>query len=640
MTSDEAYQQLFDNIKFNLKHQDYDRVCQLAEDYRIFNTGKGIEKKLKRFTPREDEEMFEQRVNLTIAITPAAASSIKKPFNKVPRTQPITRKIAPLKDAFKDAVAEIEDRIKNFYGSENNVGGLDYYFQNRFVDLSFDDPNMWVIVEFGQFDHEVEKPMPHPFEASAKQAINFSIKNNIVEWLIIAIDIKFQENINGTIHLRDGKKYTIFADNDAWTFEQVSSDQDKRVLPNDGQVIEIEKRGWFITTHDNTLTKKVPAFRVGYVRDIETNGRTYVNPYHDAVCYFEKSIKQVSEYDLSTFLHLFPQKVVRTRFDCPGENGQNCDKGYLTDGTQCKRCKGIGRLVHTSAQDMVEVEWADDPAMLIPIDEMIKYVELPIELLKLQKEWVDELKVDAHQTVFNSTALLRTSTGTGSAETNGAPIAVTATQQNDNMESVYDTLTPFGEKIATAWITIVELIATILDNEEKVIIIYRPPSKYKLKTRQDLYAERATLKTSGAPAFVVDSVDDELAQDVYADDGDALMRYMIKKDHYPFVGKTTEEIAQLLASTVVMKRTKVLYSYFDEIFTELEREWKARGADFYGEKVEVRQQAIDVKVDNILKQLSDENATAVNFKLAALTNPINNNPADNQDEQQNQNEAA
>lgn len=633
MTSLEAYNQLFENIKFDRKHQDYDRVCELSDKYKMYNTGNGIEKELRQFSPREETEMFEQRVNLTIAVTPAGISSLKKPYAKVTRTQPITRKIVAKSDADKESVGEIEDRIAHFYGNES----IDYYFQNRVLDLSFDDPNAWLITEFGQFNSLVEKARPQPFEVSAKQAVNFEIKNNITEWLIIALDIKYQEKDGDKIKDIDGKKFIIYAQNDAWKFEQVSSKPEARVLPIDlpvdVEVIEIEKKGWFAISHYDTITDEVPAERVGYIRDIETQGRTFVNPYHDADCYLRGSIQDCSEFNIGKRMHLFPQKVVRTRFDCPGERGQNCDKGFLTDGAKCGRCKGTGRLVHTSGQDMIEVEMPDDPQQLIPLSEYIAYVQgIPIDLLTLQKQLVDELKPNLHTTVFNSTALLRPSNN--GVDTSGVPIAKTATEQNDNMESIYDTLTPFGEKLASLYIHFARLIAKITDNFEKVIIIYRPPSKFKLKTRQDLYAERATLKTSGAPAFVVDSVDDELAQDIYADDAEGLLRYMVKKDHYPFVGKTMEEIAQLLGSTVVMKRTKVLYSYFDEIFTELEREFKANGKDFYLEKVGDRQAAIDLKVDAILKQLSEENATAVNFKLAALTNPINDNPADGQDQQQ------
>lgn len=619
MTKEQAYSQLLETITNDNKHADYPRVTALAEDYRILITGKDIATKLKRFNPREDEEMFKQRVALTIATTPAVASSIKKPFNKVPRTQPVTRKITAKEKTGEAAVAEIEDRIKKFYGAENNIGGLDYYLQNRFVDLSFRDPNSWIVIEFDAFDPNTEKASPRPFEVMAKDAINFSIRNNIVEWLIVCTDITYDEKVDGKVEKKDGKKYTIYSDNDAWTFEETSADATKRVLKVSGeQLLVIEKRGTFVVNHFEMKAGKVPAFRVGYIPDIETNGRTYVNPFHDALCYFDKSIKQVSEFDLSTCLHTFPQKIVRLTKQCPGDGVQRCDRGRFTDGTICGTCKGTGIPIHSSGQDVIMVELPDSKDELIPLSDYVYYVPLPIELLKLQKEWVDSLSVDCHQAVFNSTALLRITPGTSvNAPT---PMAPTATQQNDNMESVYDTLAPFGEKVSSVWQSIVELIAILTDNKDKATIIHRFPSNFKLKTRQDLYNERKALQDSGAPAFTIDAVDDELAADIYADDKDEHHKYLVKKDHYPFVGKTVAEVAQLLASTVVLKKTKVLYSYFDEIFTELEREAKKTGGDFYTEKVEERQAKIDEKVAALMEQLTTENQTAFAFKMAAITN--------------------
>jgi hypothetical protein len=48
-------------IESGEKHQDYKHTVDLAESYKIFITGKGIDKKLIRYVPREDDALFEQR---------------------------------------------------------------------------------------------------------------------------------------------------------------------------------------------------------------------------------------------------------------------------------------------------------------------------------------------------------------------------------------------------------------------------------------------------------------------------------------------------------------------------------------------------------------------------------------------------
>ena len=626
MTNEEAFDILLDTVANKKTHPYYQHVTDLADDYRMYVTGNDVDKVLVQFNPREDNELFDQRKRLTIPITPAVISSIKKPFNKVPRTPPVTRKIVPKSDAGKDAVMEIEDRIKSFYGAENNVGGLDYYLQNRFVDLSFIDPNAWVIVGFDAFDSKIEKANPRPYEITSKEAINFRIVNNIVQWLIIQVDIKYEEKDGDNTIIKDGIKFILYADNVAVEFTQTAEQDDARILEIPGEQIKvIENIGTFIVNYYPTLTQKVPAFRIGYIKDIETSGETYVAPFHDALCYLKKTIKQGSEYDLSTCLHVFPQKIVRLIKGCPGEDGQKCLAGYLTDGSLCGVCKGSGVPIHTSGQDVVEVELPDTKDDLIPLTDYIYYVPLPIELLNLQKQWIDELQIQVHQTIFNSTALIKTSSG--ATGTSDAPMAITATEQNDNMDSVYDTLSPFAEKVSSVWQTVVELIAIITDNKEKVTIIHRFPSKFKLKSRQDLYNERSVLENSGAPYFAIASVDDELAEDIYADDPDGLIRYRVKRDHFPFIGKTDDQIQMLLGSTTVLKKTKVLYNYYDEIFIQIEKE---KGTDFYLGKYAETQALIDAKVTDIIKLLDGENNTAFNFKLNAISgagNAADNNAA-------------
>ena len=58
----------------------------------------------------------------------------------------------------------------------------------------------------------------------------------------------------------------------------------------------------------------IPAFRVGYLRDDATDGRTFVSPIDSAIPYFRKSLKAVSELDLSITLHTFPQKIQQHDF--------------------------------------------------------------------------------------------------------------------------------------------------------------------------------------------------------------------------------------------------------------------------------------------------------------------------------------
>jgi hypothetical protein len=505
---------------------------------------------------------------------------------------------------------------------------LDYWIQNRFVDLSFIDPNSWIVIEFDPFDSNIEKAYPRPFEVTSKQAVNFSILNNKVQWLVVETEITYPTKKDGLIDVANGivtntqsvkqnkgKKFTIYADNDAVTLTQTSKDDNDRILAIPGeQLINIEGKGTFIVNFYETKTESCPAFRVGYIPDVQTQGRTYVNPFHDALCHIEKSVKTVSEFDLATCLHTFPQKVVRITKSCQGNGTQKCKGGKLTDGTTCPTCKGTGKPIHTSGQDVVEVAMPETKDEYVPLSDFIHYVDTPVELLQFQKELTDAVEIKCHQTVFNSTALLRKPNG-------GQQIDPTATEVNNDMESVYDTLSPFGEKVSSVWTIVVQFIAILTDNKDKVSILHRFPSNFKLKTRTDLYIERKTLKDAGSPPFVMDAVDDELAQDIYADDADSLLQYRVKKEHFPFPGKSPEDIQFLLSASTTLKKTKILYTYFDQIFTELQRESLAANNDFYLLKPGERQTKIDEKVKGIMDELSNETQTAFPLHAIPLNSP-------------------
>lgn len=589
---------LAENIEKNLLHQDYDHVVNLAIHYRRLITGKDIKPLLKRFNPRESEALFEQRVNLTILTSPAVSHSVMKPFYKVPRATPISAKIKAKNTAADPEAIEkvMEEKFKDFYGNEQNIPGVDYFLQTRFMELTFIDPNAWVVIEWDPFDSNKEKATPRPLEVSSSMAKNYLVRNNRLEWLRIEQPVTMKSREGKT---EAGVKHTLYAAETHVEFIQTLLKSSEVALTNDQEYVEINGKFYIVTYYDNALPK-APAFRIGYDRDIETNGRTFVNPFHPALCHFDKSVKQISEYDLSTTLHTFPQKIVRLVKTCPGvpsdPNGL-CMGGKLPDGQTCPSCEGTGKAIHTSGQDIVEVELPENIREdgFIPLSEMVYYVPLPVELLKMQREWMKELAFDVHQTVFNTTALVKKDSVVSGEKT--------AFEVDNDMQSVYDAISSFSDKYSAVWMTIVEFIAIVTDNADKVNYIHRLPSDLKLKTKNRLYAEYDIATKSAMPSFIVDSITDELAESVFMDDAEKLLEYRIKKQYFPFRGKTKDEVMFLLNADNVLAETKILYNYFEDIFSELIEEYKKKGTDFFLQTGETRKKVIDEKVDAIKVKL-------------------------------------
>lgn len=593
-------------IKTQETHQDYERVTCLERDYRIYKTGENIGAKLVQFVVREDATMFAQRLRMTKSITPAITSSVERPFNKVSRNDRI-RKALTLKE--KSRVTIVEQMARRFYGAARKKNrGLDFWLKTRFVELSSIDPNAWIVVEWDAPENESDPIVPRPFEVSATQARNFYIENDEVHWLFVQQEIKFKTRQNTMIQdvpmrtegipvqdipkitsgylkvtapidvfEKTGKRCTLYDEDYTVVYHQI----DKDVFVEDGGTIdetyqEIVKIGddYFIRSWYEPKIGYVPAFRVGYKRDLVTDGRTFVNMWHDAMCYIEKTLKVVSEMDLTMSLHVFPQKLQYVHA-CQGVSKiKRCNGGYLNDGTMCTACNGNGYKLHTSAQDAILIPMPDQPtqADIVNLDNLLVYKAPPIETVKFQNEYIQQLQSEVHQAVYNSQVFVKKQ-GANPAAGAGGDIVQTATENDNNMQSAYDTLEPFTEKYSELYGDFMTTFAVMAgENVDDVEVVHIFPADYKLKSSDLLLSERKVATTSGAPSFILETIDDDLANIFYAGDQLGIEKYRTKRRYFPFTGKTPDEMTQAVASQFVPEEMKILFMNFEQIFKEIERE--------------------------------------------------------------------
>jgi hypothetical protein len=304
-----------------------------------------------------------------------------------------------------------------------------------------------------------------------------------------------------------------------------------------------------------------PVMRVGYKRDEATKGRTYVNPWHDALCFFDKSVKTVSELDISMTQHAFPQKIMYVH-KCQGiSREKRCNGGRLQSGEQCTACGGSGYKIHTTGMDALLLPMPESKDDVLDLEKLIAYKSPPIELVKFQNEYVQQLKQEAHTAVFNSQALIKKS-------------FQTATENDNNFQSIYDALEPFTEKLSEIWREHVILFGIIAGEKDadSIDTTHEFPADYKLKTSDVLLGERKMANDSGAPPFLVEAIDDDLAGITFAGDELSLQKYRVKRRFYPFMGKSMDQVAEAVTSEFVAKAPKVLYFNFDQIFKDLESE--------------------------------------------------------------------
>jgi hypothetical protein len=626
-------------------HIDYTRVTELAETYRIYITGLDIDKKLVQYVPREDKELFEQRVRLTKSITPAVASSVRQPFNKVARNDRI-RKTKTIKNETRQQV--LDGMIAGFFGAKRKKNkGLDYWLKTRFIELQFIDPNSWVVVEWDPPASDSAPVKPRPFEVSAKEAVNFFVVNDEVRWLFVKQDITYlsfgtqptggtglptdNKGVPGVVtpatapgdkpNKKNGFRYTLYDEDSTIVYEQVDQDYLKQtgyaLAPNE-KFDTIDKATFIIRTYSPNVGYP-PVFRVGYKRDDATKGRTYLNPWHDGLCYFDKSLKTVSELDLTMCQHVFPQKLQYIQ-KCTGPSKpKRCNQGLLPDGSECPTCKGSGfKKVQTTAQDAIYLPMPETKDDMLDLDKLLIYKTPPIELIKFQNEYTQQLEKQVHQAVYNSQVFVKKA---GQPGASGQPIQ-TATETDLNMQSVYDTLEPFTEKYSEMWADLVITFAILAGaKEEDLDVGHEFPADYKLKTSDILLNERQTATASGAPSFLLETIDDDLAGIVYAGDPLGHQKYRVKRRFFPFSGNTPDEVAALLSSQFVPDEPKVLYSNFDQIFRELEQEnpefWTT--TDLKGQRDKVA-----AKVAEYMERLKAQRPAGMTVDSFREGNPNNN----------------
>lgn len=230
MTKDEGLVKLIEIVEKEIRHQDYDRVVKLAEHYYKLKTGDGIETLLKKIETRTTDDEFKQIKDIYKSIIPATLNSTKLPFQKAARKKPIVRTI-DFGEKSESKKQELEEYISKYWGDKS----LELYLEYAFIDYNFIDPNAFLITEFGDFDPRKEKASPYPFVASAKECIMFDYQNELLQYLVVKLPIKYMDGDTE----KDGFKYTMYLGWDTVVLSQVAGKSGTEVVEIKGSFYEI-----------------------------------------------------------------------------------------------------------------------------------------------------------------------------------------------------------------------------------------------------------------------------------------------------------------------------------------------------------------------------------------------------------------
>lgn len=597
------------------KHPNYNRVKTFAEEYEAHMTGEGIEKYLIQYVGRESAAMFKQRCKLTVSINPAIANSLMKPFYKVSRNNNVAKKFDFKNEKINERVTIA---LNDFNGDKiDNTAGLELWLKTRFIELSFSDPNAFVVIEWDAVGI-TETIKPRPFEIASGDVLNYEYKGQELQWLFGRSVVNVKHWDGKKITNKDGFRYTYYGIGTSIVFEELDKAYYEKfppiLDPKTQSVIEIKSTKFLITAYDTKLDF-VPAFRVGYNRDIKTKGKTFLTPFAPAMPYFKKTLKAVSELDLTMAGHAFPQKLQYVE-KCPGASpSESCDKGYcITTNEPCVKCGGSGYNTITSAQEIITLPLPDTKEEMFPLNELLVYKSPPVELIEFQDKYVKGQKQEAHLAVFNSNMFLAYD----------ADFAKTATEIDSNMEGVYDAIEPFTRKYSKVYKLIVYTTAVLCgmdQTSDDFDLIHSFPVDPKLKTIPMLLNDLKAINESGAPSFIRDAVNKDIAEIVFNGDDTELLKFKVKHGFFPFNGKGDEEITMLITTSLVEQRTKILWANFEAIFSDIEKE----NEDFYLLAPDKQQPIFDAMVDKWVAKITPETPTTIDFTLGTKPGADQNN---------------
>ncbi len=591
-------------IKKDIRHQDYDRVVHLAKTYTRLATGVDMAPLMRRFNRRETESAFKQRILITQHITKAVFQNLIKPAYKVPRSNGVQRILAYTDDTENQKKKELEAILAVFNGDDS----LDSYMEVEFILQTHVDPNAFVVVEWGEFNPNIERAQPYPFEVSSEEAVYYEFINNILQTLVVRQEYQ-EDNISEE---EDGEtilSYTKYNMNDAIRMTRVNDKKLADKIKEENVEVRFKRKqedGKFKSLDFIKLDGKnpgvylierfpyklgfVPAIRTGYKKDLVTKNRTMVSAIDEAVPVLMKIVKANSELDLTMALHAFPQKLQFV----PSCRNKTCHQGKLPDGNICGECKGEGWSESVSAQEVISIEMPKNKEDIIDIEKLIHYESPPVDLIKFQDQYVKDLTAQSKDAVFNSDIFSR------------QEVAETATGKNIDIQNVYDTLWPLAKSYRKSWNFFVGTVAKITSTDKNLIFDYIFNRDFKMKSLNDLYNDLKVTSDSKADEFVKRGIQGDIAVIMYADNQNELLKFKTMEAFFPYSGKRPEEILFIVINSDVKDPHRVLWESYGWIFDDIVLEQGKAGKNFYEMKKSVQKKILDKKVQEIIAAMPDE----------------------------------
>lgn len=556
-------QAIFDN----LPHEHYNRTVELALFYKQIITGDDLDKYVLQYRPRETDEQKIQRLSIFNSRTQFVSNKIYSIIDRLRRVDNVVDNIYYMNDKLK--ADDFTDYLKLFH---NNQSFSDY-IHDTVIYYNFYDPNAWIGIDF--MVGKDGKTYPYPVEYHSSQVYRYEIINNEVAYFIAL------QKVDGL------NKFTLHAPDYSITV------QEKEVKIKGNINIKDIEYDMFVY---NTVSKQTPVFQVGYIRDAMTDRKTFVGILEAAEKPYKRLINDGIEYDLTKALHGFLQKyqygnVCNYTVD-DEEKGtfDRCNDGLMNDQkTSCPKCLGTGLVMHRSTQDIILMKYPEDKSEHIPLKDMVYYVEIPVELMRIQKDDVKDDIEEILSAIFNSQLPEMVGIEGG---------AKTATESVISFENIQNVLYKCANNISRVYKALGYQVAIYMDMEKDLVIDHAFPTDLQLETIPQLIEMRGNAIKAGVPFAIVENIDAKILVKQSQGNMDNIKWVQVWEKFRPWRDLTENERSFLIAEMSPQDKLRVRFVYYDEIKRDVERQYPT----FYLLNETEQERIIDAAVDEYIPE--------------------------------------
>ena len=577
------------------RHKHYDRTVERAKYYRALSTGQGIEEYMRPYYLGTNKVVFDALCRVANQITPSVISSFTDLLETFYRSFYRRELSYGADEANERRTKEFEAMLSNYAGRK----GVDGYLKERLPEAQKLDPNAWQIEEWKSFDNVLQYAAPYPFEASSEMAVDFAYEVGDLQYLTVRTWVANPENAALPF-----QRLTCYQKGFAAVLTQIDLKATGPDLLEAKEAIELASNAtyniggstYFYREYPNGLSE-IKAQRMGYVRDLVTNGETYVWPWVAAEPSLNHSLQITAELRFVAAKVAHPT-TVRIGETCPPPKeggGGGCGGAKVINGHVCQMCEGTGSKKASPTSSIEELVFRVDMEMLGPdglknlpdLDKLLYFVSPDVSILEWQEQHYEKTRAQCWQDFTGAEVNERPNV----TETETATMVAIQRQKEGN--PVYK----YGVFFADIWQFTVFAYADITGKRQGLEAQIFVSRDLKTKTVGELTIElQEAYKTNNTA--LIRSLNWDIARVVNQDSPKDFLEWQVQNSFDPFPDRSAEEKILAAESQYTPMRKKVLYFNFGWIFADIERERPG----FYSMPFEDQQALVDAKLDEIIAE--------------------------------------